>query len=487
MHRTAALVFFAVFALYLAMGPVTTEGRGYVPEEIDTAERIMAIFDAGYKGRVVPDMVWNRHGVIPVLFDIPFVKFGKLVTSVDFAMSLSPIFFTAALVTVLFLWLRKLTTPGMSLLLTMTAAFGTMLWPYAYIGLETKQSFFAFFAAYLGLANGRIRTWPKLILFSLVSGLAMAMKGTGIILWPAFAYLIYVQFSGESRLRAKQLLCCVILTALPWAAGEPSRRMYWNPIGGGYANLRGWLVDSPLHFFANNVGIIGSPTKGLLVFSPVLLMAVFAISRSFVKRRDLTLFALLVTGSTLAFLSLLTAPADEVWGPRYMHVVVVPLVLCIGAAWPGFNWKFLCVVLVLAAIGVSISFLGAFFYYGYRGFAMFEAGLNTMEWINGDPLWNEITFYARAFRNWRKGCPSEAWMPNHVWVWETPKGAAPWKAIDLQHFCTPQIVLIRDWSNPIEGALLTLWRICLVSSVLGVLFLIAAIWSTKMEARALRM
>jgi hypothetical protein len=44
-----------------------------------------------------------------------------------------------------------------------------MLWPYAYIGLEPKQSFFVLFAGYLALANGKIRTWPRLILFSAAS------------------------------------------------------------------------------------------------------------------------------------------------------------------------------------------------------------------------------------------------------------------------------------------------------------------------------
>jgi hypothetical protein len=375
----------------------------------------------------------------------------------------------------------------MSLLLTVVAAFGTMLWPYAYIGLETKQTFLVFCAAYLGLANGRIRTWPKLILFSIVSGLAMTMKGTGIVMWPAFAYLIYAQFSGEWRLRVRQFVCCVILMAGTWAAGEPSRRMFWNPFGGGVANLRGWFVDSPLHFFSNSIGLIGSPTKGLLVFAPVLLIAVFAIPRSFVKRQDLTVFVLLLTGSMLAFLSLLIAPSDEVWGPRYLHVLIAPLLLCIGAAWSGSSWKLYCAVIVFATVGMVISFLGAFFYYGNRSGAMFEAGLNTMEWINGDPLWNEITFNARTFRVWRKGCPSTMWMPHHVWVWEAPKGAAPWKSIDLQYFCTPQTMLFREWGNPLEGDPRTLFRICLVSAVLGALFLVAAIWSTYSEARAMRL
>jgi len=190
-HRTAALLFVTLFALYLAMSPVTTGGRGYIGEEIDSGTRTMAIFNAWWKGRPVPEMIWARHGLVPVLFDIPFIKLGKFVVSPDFAMSLSPIFFTAALLTVLYLWLRKLTSPAMSLLLAMTGAFATMLWPYAYIGLETKQSFFVLLAGYLGLANGRIRTWPRLILFATVCGLAMTVKSTGIVLWPAFAFLIY--------------------------------------------------------------------------------------------------------------------------------------------------------------------------------------------------------------------------------------------------------------------------------------------------------
>ena len=58
-------------------------------------------------------------------------------------LSFQPVLLTAGIVTVLYLWLRKLCSPMVSLLLTFTGAFGTMLWPYAYISLETKLSFFA--------------------------------------------------------------------------------------------------------------------------------------------------------------------------------------------------------------------------------------------------------------------------------------------------------------------------------------------------------
>ena len=146
-------------------------------------------------------MVWSRHGLVPVLFDLPFLKLGKLLVSPDFVLSFSPALFTAGLLTILFLWLRKVCTPGMSLFLTLTAAWGTMLWPYAYIGLETKQSFFVLLAGYLALAGGKIRRWPSLLLFAATCGIALSIKSTGITLWPVIAYLMYVQFRDDHKSR----------------------------------------------------------------------------------------------------------------------------------------------------------------------------------------------------------------------------------------------------------------------------------------------
>src|SRR5271157_3025652 len=147
-HKTATILFFALCGCYLSLSPGSIAGQGYAGEEIDSGLRMLEVVTARLKGHTVPAMVWSRHGPVPVLFDLPFLKLGKLLVSPDFVLSFSPALFTAGLLTILFLWLRKVCTPGMSLFLTLTAAWGTMLWPYAYIGLETKQSFFLLLAGY---------------------------------------------------------------------------------------------------------------------------------------------------------------------------------------------------------------------------------------------------------------------------------------------------------------------------------------------------
>jgi len=52
---------------------------------------------------------------------------------------------------------------------------------------------------------------------------------------------------------------------------------------------------------------------------------------------------------------------------------------------------------MLGGLGIAISFLGAFYYYGARGWAATAAAQNTLEWYGGDPVWNEIQFDARLF------------------------------------------------------------------------------------------
>ena len=473
-RKTAALLFFGLSACYVSLSSGSIAGQGYTGEEIDSGLRILAVATAWMKGHPVPPMVWSRHGPVPVLLDLPFLKLGKLLVSPDFMLSFQPALLTAALVTILFLWLRKLCSPGMCLFLSLTAAFATMLWPYAYISLETKQSFFIFLAGYLALAGGRIRRWPGLVFFAVICGLAISVKSTGVVLWPVIAYLIYVQFRGDWREQRSQIMVVGLIVAAIWTLGHWGSNQFWGTRGGGAASIRPWLIDSPLQFFMNVIGVFGSPTKGLFVYAPVLLASLYAVPRAFRTHRLIAIFALLIAGSTLGLICLLKSPADEVWGCRYMHLAIAPLILCIGAAWPRFSWRQAVPIVALAAVGVVVSFLGAFYYYGVRDVAMKDASQHTMEWITGDSIWNPVQFNARLFEIWvsNPGKAPVLWTPEHIWVWAPPPDAPPWKTLNLRDYCQPQSFMVRFWHIPKQGVLLGVFATYVFSFVLGVVLLI---------------
>src|SRR5439155_26834676 len=129
---------------------------------------------------------------------------------------------------------------------------------------------------------------------------------------------------------------------------------------------------------------------------------------------------------------------------RYMHTVIAPVLVLIGAAWSAFEWRRQMPLLALGALGVIISVLGALYYYGVLHLATMQAGQNTYESLNGDSTWNAVRFHARLFHIWmQKETSPVLWTPAHVWMYEPPPGALPWKAIDLRPLCQPQSFLLR--------------------------------------------
>jgi hypothetical protein len=484
-RKTAFILFAGLFGCYLSLSPGAIAGQGYAAEEIDSGLRMLSVATAWIKGHPVPPMVWSRHGPVPVLFDLPFLKLGKLLVSPDFMLSFQPVLLTSGLVTVLYLWLRKLCSPGMSLFLTLTAAFGTMLWPYAYIGLETEQSFFVLLAGYLALADGKIRTWPRLLLFAVVCALAISVKSTGITLSPVIAYLIYHQFRSDWRSHRVHILISVLIIGTIWALGHWGTNAYWGPRGGGGSSLRPWLIDSPIQLFSNMIGLFGSPTTGLLVYAPVVMVGLFGVARSFRTNRSVTIFALLITLCALGFLCLLKFSADDVWACRYMHLVIAPFILCIGSAFPHFEWKRDIVLVALAAFGVWISFLGAFYYYGLVEFAAKEVNQNTMEWMTGDPDWNHILFNARLFRAWAGGVGSVPWSTQHIWTWSPPAEPMQWKSVDLVKYCQPQSFMFRYWHIPLTGIARAIFVMYESSAIVGLLLLTWVAAHTVKERRHL--
>ena len=484
-RMTATLLFFALTACYLILTPGTTSGHGYVAEEMDSGNRMLDIVSARLMGQPVPGMVWSRHGPVPLLFDLPFLIIGRYVVSQDFMLSFEPVLLTAALLVLAFVWLRKISTPWTSLILVMTGAFATMLWPYAYIGLETKQSFMILLAGYLALANGKILRWPGLVLFGISGGLSLTVKNIGIVMWPAVAYLVYVQFRDDWRVRRLQLLIVSLLIASTWEIGDGFRNLYWEPRGGALFNIHEWLSDSPILVFTNFIGVFGSPTKGLAVFAPVLLLCIYAIPRAIRSNsRNVAIFALLVTACTVGFISLLVVTSDEIWGPRYMHVAIAPLLICIGAAWPRLNWKVGLPLAGLAAAGFVISSLGAFSSYGVSSLAMRDTAQNTMEWINGDPVWGGPIFEFRLIRTWLKpGIEPVPWTPSHHWVWEPPVNfPSDWRTIDLREYSTPQSVLLQYWGEKKKGKWLPVFRVSVISAIAAPFLLLFVAVRTRKES-----
>jgi hypothetical protein len=481
-RKTAVILFLGLSLCYLALAPGTTIGRGYLDEEMYSGTRMLQVINAFLKGRTIPTMIWFRHGALPVVLDLPLLKLGKVIGSPDFALSLEPIISTAAMLTILFLWLRKICSPGMSLLLTLTGAFGTMLWPYAYIGLETKQSLFLLLAGYFGLADGKITGWTRALNFAVACGLAIALKSTGIVLLPAIGYLIFAQFRRDRRNRLPKLAATLFVVGGIWLAGSITRHFYWDPRGGDIATMERWWIKSPLQLITNAIGVLGSPTKGLFLFAPILIAVLYAFPQAFRSRRCTAIFALLITACSAGFISLLIFPSDEVWGSRYMHLTIAPLLVCIGAAWPSYELRKHWPLLFLAAAGVVVSFVGAFAYYGERINVSHSARQNTMEWLTGDTAWNEVHFNGHLFHVWLEGGSSSVqWTPEHTWVWTEPPGSPTWRPVDLRDFAHPQSLLLESWNVPLGGFSKILLRILFCSLILGPLLLIWVILQTAKE------
>ena len=459
---------------------------GYTLEEMRSGSRMIEIAGAVLRPQQIPPMIWSRHGPLPVLFDLPFLALSQPRISAEFLLSLQSPLLTAGLLTILFVWLRKIAGVGMALLITLVGAFGTMLWPYAYIGLEPKQSFFLLLAGYLALRGQILRGWWMLLGFALACGLAISVKSTGIVLFPPIAYLVYVQFREDWRSRKAQLSVVMAVIGLIWLGGAVTRQFYWGPAGGGVGGidaLRPWIIDYPTVFFTNLIGLFGSPSKGLFVYAPVLLLVLYAIPKALREHPGLTVFALLVTGASAVELCLLVAFADELWGSRYMHCAIAPLLLVIGAANPRFAWRRHVPLLALALIGAGISFLGVMFHYSVVEKASAEAGQNIQEWLVSDAVWNPPRFHARLFGVWlRRDREPVFWTPSHHWLWVPPPGFPGWKPINLRPFAVAQPGLLRLLRTAKSGPEWRLFLFYLAALLFGAATLGAAVQGARLQA-----
>ncbi len=461
------ILFLALAAFYLSFTPGTIKGMGYNQENLVAADQIATNLINLASGRPLAPLSWPRHGLLELLFELPFVFASKLLfgSSLDWigrVMALQPILFTSLSCAVTFLWIQRLTkSPARSCFLSVAAGVATMLWPYVYIGLETTQSLFVILSAYLALAAEKRDSLPRDLIFGLCCATAISVKLNSVFMAPAILYLIYCYFFRDEapvsqlRRRLPGIILVVAVVAVVYAVNRHYSSKFFsadpNASSGYYFSL---MADSPLRMAFYFLSYFSSINKSLFLYAPITALGLFALPGAFRNQRRLAIFTVLTLAGMAGGFSLTFMWAEETWGPRYLHEAILPLTLCLAAAKMGlgFRWRREAPLLVAAVVGVVVSFLGSSFYYGNLHNAATMTSQNALELLQFDPRFNHIEFNARLLKLWaakRFGGTDEPeyWPASYHWWFQKPPDAAPEKAVDLRAFAIPFPLALRGWSD----------------------------------------
>jgi len=129
-------------------------------------------------------------------------------------------------------------------------------------------------------------------------------------------------------------------------------------------NVPGPLAESPLW---NALGLLISPSRGLFIYSPVVLIAVIALVVVFARRQstpDLRWFALTVGVQFVLYSSYSVWWAGHSFGPRYLMDILIPLAPfgAMGAAMMARVGPARLTGRLLLAASIAVSTLGVFVY-----------------------------------------------------------------------------------------------------------------------------
>lgn len=513
LRRISWLFFLALALFYLSLTPGTIEGQGYNQENLIASNQIVTNIVNFAKGQPLAPIQWTRHGFIEPLFQLPFAAAGRLIfgDSVKWAgrlMIFQPILATSLLCTLLLIWIYRLTANlRMALLLAGCAGLGTMLWPYAYVGLETTQSLALLVAAYLALGRKPQRSWPEVLLFGAACAVTLAVKLNGVFLAPAIGFLVLEYFGvtknalelrlpihrrdaanaesaqDDRKAHLGKLVCALTIIAISYTLNHWAKARYWAGADAGTNYYWDILVDSPLTAALQAFAYFGSPNKSLLLFCPILALCFVALGKAWRQQPRIVIFAMLALGGLIAGFSITRMWADETWGPRYLHATIAPLILCLAAAKSatGFSWKKELPVLALFSLGLSISLLGSFFSYSHLHNAAIKSSQATLETLQFDPTWNHVRFNWQLMKVWVDGNSDSShpklWPPPHHWWFSRPEDAPAEKTVDLREFAYPQPMLAQSWrptiSAPPQGFSILRWS-CAVFLAVGLIGLALA-------------
>jgi hypothetical protein len=271
----------------------------------------------------------------------------------------------------LYLACRSLTSRNIALLSAGIFAFATSTWSissqtlYAHGMVELLLAVMFF----LVVRNETEHSIWNSIGLGICSGLFIFNRPSDSVLILPFMLYILVYY----RAQVQYYLVSGIIAGAPFLLYN--LLLFHNPLG-GYAQVAPRLVLG-IPTLSNYLGLLIAPNKGLLVFSPVLILSVFGFW-SILTRREKPVYRVLYWSVFAVLLTILVYALFDDWigglmyGPRYLTGIlpVLAIGVCIFLDNVGKNPVSNLIVSAIAAliiVSVLVQIIGAFYYPSLAG------------------------------------------------------------------------------------------------------------------------
>lgn len=321
------------------------------------------------QGSFGPDgELYSRKGLGMTLLALPFVWAARLWPAIGLtqtALLLNPLL-TAWTGGLLFLAVLRLGwSPFAGIAAALAYGLATLAWPYTQTFFSDPVAGWGLFAALYWLLAFEQEKHKHILLWAgLAWGLAYLSRSINLVTLPVYA-LALAAILQERRISTIRFREWILFAAPILAAGLLSLWWNWlrfgNPLDSGYVESEAFNGD----WLFGLVGLLVSPGRGILWYSPVLLLVPLGIGWFWRRARWLLLAS---AGVALLYWLLYSKwymwHGGYSWGPRFL-VPVLPFLMLISA--PAWQWVFVeerwgrlgrWLATLLVLLSLSIQWLG---------------------------------------------------------------------------------------------------------------------------------
>jgi hypothetical protein len=298
--------------------------------------------------------------VIPFLFNIPFTDLLQLVMS-----HIASALISALSVVFIYLACRYISSRKVALLSALIFAFATSTWSISsqHLFAHGMSELLLAIMIFLVIRNESCCSTWNIVFMGMCSGLFIFNRPSdSILVLPIIGYVLWYH-----RAKMGHYLFSGFLSGIPFLIYN--ELVFHNPIG-GYSQVTSRL-SFDITFFSNYLGLLIAPNRGLLVFTPILILAIFGFWHIRDNNKPVSRF---LEGSLIAIAITISVYASfddwqggETYGPRYLTCILPYLIIGLCIFFDTLAKK-PRKIYVMAIIGLLITFsifvqlIGLFYY-----------------------------------------------------------------------------------------------------------------------------